>query len=61
MGNNTPSLFDIDKINLKNQNQELIELMQKLYEIKQKDIVRDGFYDIKIIPIYLKKFKSRKY
>ena len=31
----TPSLFDIDKINIKNQNEELISLMQKLYKIKQ--------------------------
>lgn len=46
----TPSLFDIDKINLKNQNQKLVELMKKLYEIKQMDIVREGYYDIKTIP-----------
>ncbi len=46
----TPSLFDIDKINIKNQNKELTLLMQKLYEIKQMDIVREGFYDINTIP-----------
>ena len=46
----TPSLFDIDKINIKNQNKELMELMQKLYEIKQMNIIKDGYYDIQIVP-----------
>lgn len=45
----TTSLFDIDKINIKNQNKELVELMQKLYEIKQMNIIKEGYYDIKII------------
>ena len=50
METHTPSLFDIDKIRIKNQNEELTDLMQKLYEIKKLDIIRDGFYDINIIP-----------
>lgn len=45
----TPSLFDIDKINIKNENEELVDLFRKLYEMKKQDIFREGNYDIKII------------
>ena len=46
---NTPSLFDIDKIDLNNENKELVELFNKLYKIKKAEIVREGFYSIDII------------
>lgn len=45
----TPSLFDIDKINIKNENIELVELFKKLYEMKKSDIFSTWSYDIKII------------
>lgn len=46
---NTPSLFEIDKINFNNINEEMVSLFKKLYEIKKNNLVTDGFYNIELI------------
>jgi len=43
---NTPSLFNIDKINLHSIKKDFIELLKTLGEIKKKDIMATGFYEI---------------
>lgn len=45
----TPSLFDIDKINFKNTNEELVNLFRSLYSMKKDKIFREGYYDINTI------------
>lgn len=45
----TPSLFDIDKINMKNENPELVELFKKLYEMKKNEAFSTWNYDVNII------------
>ena len=46
---NTPSLFEIDKINFNNINEEMVSLFKKLYAIKKNNLVTDGFYNIELI------------
>jgi len=43
---NMPSLFNIDKINLHSIKKDFIELLKTLGEIKKKDIMAKGFYEI---------------
>ena len=43
---NTPSLFNIDKINLHRVKEDFIELLKTLGEIKKKEIMARGFYKI---------------
>ena len=43
---NTPSLFSIDKINLDSINQDFVKLLKTLSEIKKKEIMAKGFYEI---------------
>lgn len=42
----TPSLFEIDKVNWSGLNEDYVDLMKKLYEIKKENIVGNGSYDL---------------
>lgn len=43
---NTPSLFEIDKVNWKNMKEDFILLLKTLGAIKKKEIMAKGFYEI---------------
>lgn len=43
-----PDLFDMDKVDW-NTGRDMTQLMQKLYEVKKKTIMRDGIYDLSVV------------
>ncbi|MCX7950987.1 MAG: alpha-amylase family glycosyl hydrolase [Clostridiales bacterium] len=43
---NTPSLFDIDKVNWSGMKDDFVENMKKLANLKKKEIMANGFYKI---------------
>lgn len=43
---NTPSLFEIDKVNWKNMKEDFVILLRTLGAIKKKEIMAKGFYEI---------------
>lgn len=43
---NTPNLFDIDKVNWSSMNKEFTQYMKTLADIKKKEIMSKGFYKI---------------
>lgn len=43
---NTPSLFEIDKVNWKNMKEDFVSLLKTLGTIKKKEIMAKGFYEI---------------
>ncbi|NLZ34702.1 MAG: alpha-amylase [Clostridiales bacterium] len=45
----TPSLFDLDKINFNNINEELVYLFRSLYNIKKDKVFSEGYYEINIL------------
>jgi len=58
----TPSLFDIDKINLNSIKEDFLELLKTLGQIKKKEIIAKGFYEIYTIEdkdVILASYKMR--
>ncbi|MBU3190837.1 alpha-amylase [Clostridium bowmanii] len=61
----TPSLFDVDKINLHSIKKDFVDLLKTLGEIKKREIMAKGFYEIytvqdKDVILSSYKLKNRK-
>lgn len=45
---NTPSLFDIDKVNWSGMKEQFVEYMKTLATIKKKEIMSKGYYNVDV-------------